>query len=220
MKPIRIKKQTRIISTLVVLILTNILIGVPLKAQENVQLIIGSGTDLSLEGTSNVHDWSCEVKEITGKGAFVDAILKGEKIPDNPIKDVHLTIPVKSIKSGKSKMDDIMYDALKAEEHPTIHYNLVSASVVREEGNEFTLHTKGKLTVAGVTRQIEHQVQGKKIDGHSVKFTGIKTLQMSSFNVEPPKALFGAIRSGNAVDVQFNAVFKKVEHTTQVPIDQ
>ena len=187
----------------------NLLIALPAMTQDNLELNIAPNTDLSFNGTSNVHDWSCKITEIQGKGAFAEALLNSGNSPDNPIKDVKLTIPVKSIKSGKGKMDDVMYDALKAEEHPYIEYELISSEVLSQKGDEFTVQTSGNLTVAGVTRQISLQVEGKKINERAVKFIGAKNLKMTQFNIEPPRALFGAIRSGDQVDVQFSAVFQK-----------
>lgn len=206
-KTIKFRKKT--ISRLITLILINMLIALPAMTQDKIELNIASNTDLSFDGTSNVHDWNCKVTEIQGKGAFAEALLNGSNSPDNPIKNVKLTIPVKSIKSGKGKMDDIMHDALKAEEYPNIEYELIGSEVISQNGDEFTVQTSGNLTVAGVSRQISMQVEGKKINGQAVKFTGAKNLKMTRFNIEPPKALFGAIRSGDQVDVQFTAVFQQ-----------
>lgn len=197
------------ISRIIILAMMNFLVAIPAIAQDNVQLSISSNTDLSFEGTSNVHDWSSEVTEITGRGAFNKAIFNGSNVPGNPVADVMITIPVKEIESGKNKMNDIMYDALKAEDHPTIEYKLIGSKLISETGNEFTLETQGYLTVAGVKKQVGLQIKGKKIDDDTLQFTGSKKLKMTDFDVDPPKALFGAIKSGNEVVVHLTAIFSR-----------
>ncbi|MBS3768888.1 MAG: YceI family protein [Bacteroidales bacterium] len=209
MKNKHIKFSTRMISRFITLILIHMIIAIPAMSQESIQLSIASNTELSFDGTSNVHDWDSEITELTGQGAFAQSLLNGSNSQENPVKDVKVSIPVKSIESGKNKMNDIMYDALKAEEHPEIEYELISSEVIQKSGNEFTLQTNGYLTVAGVTKQIALQVKGKQLDDQTIQFTGSKNLKMTDFNVDPPKALFGAIKSGDEVDVKFTAVFSK-----------
>ncbi|MCF8334981.1 MAG: YceI family protein [Bacteroidales bacterium] len=203
------KRQSKHISNLILFVLMNLFIVIPAMAQDTIQLRIGSNTELSFDGTSNVHDWDCEVTEITGQGAFAQALINGSNSPENPVKNVQLSIPVKSIESGRNKMDDIMYDALKAEEHPKIEYELISSKVIQKTEDAFTLQTRGNLTIAGVTKQIAMQVKGEQLDDQTLQFTGSKNLMMTDFSVDPPKALFGAIKSGNEVNVQFTAVFSK-----------
>ena len=203
------KVQKRWMVRYTMLILTGVFLTFTSTAQEKVQLNMNSNTSLSFDGTSNVHDWECKVTEIKGQGAFLQSLFNGNEIPETPVKNVQVTIPVKSIKSGKGGMDKVMYDALKIEEHPEIKYELISSEVIQKTENEFTLQTQGYLTVAGVTKEIGLQVNGKKMDDNSIEFTGSQNLKMTEFNVDPPKALFGAIKSGNGVDVQFKAVFSK-----------
>lgn len=203
------KRQKKQISGFILLVLINMFIAIPVTAQEEVRLAIQTNTFLSFDGTSNVHDWESEVTKITGQGTFSRVLLNGSDSSENPIKDVQLRIPVKSIESGKGKMNDIMYDALKAEAHPEIEYKLNNSRIIQKTGNEFTLQTNGYLTVAGVTKQIDIQVKGKQLDDQTIQFIGNKNLKMTDFNIDPPKALFGAIKSGNTVNVSFTAVFSK-----------
>lgn len=209
MKNKKIKLRKNMISKLTVLILIHVIIAIPAMGQDSIQLNIDSNTELSFDGTSNVHDWNSEVTEITGKGTFVQAFLNGNNSPQMPVKNVQISFPVKSIESGKGKMNDNMYEALKVEEHPNIEYKLISSEIIQKSENGFTLQTNGYLTVAGVEKQIAMEVKGKQLDDQTIQFAGSKNLKMTDFNVDPPKALFGAIKSGNEIDVQFTTVFSK-----------
>jgi hypothetical protein len=61
-----------------------------------------------VDGTSSLHDWTETVEQMTGN---LDAEISGATI--SKITSARVTIPVKSIKSGKGGMDDNTYKALK-----------------------------------------------------------------------------------------------------------
>ena len=103
-------------------------------------------------------------------------------------------------------MDRLMYDALLVEEHPQITYELISATPGAASGNTFTLQTKGRLTLAGATKEIDMAVQGEKLANGQVRFQGQHELLQSDYGVKPPSAMFGALRTADKVTVKFDVV--------------
>src|SRR5262245_51269591 len=87
------------------------------------QMPIRPESKLTLEGSSNVHDWACRSSDFTAK-VEVDTAFTHESLLNvtRPISKVAVTIPVKTLKCGHGKMDDNMYKALKAEQFPEIKY--------------------------------------------------------------------------------------------------
>src|SRR5512135_3364529 len=93
-----------------------------------------SGSKMRIEGTSNIHDWQVESPFIGGM------IEVGPNFPMDPGQAVtpgkievkgEVFIQVRSLKSiekdGKpysDKMDEVMYEKLKAQENPKIVYHL------------------------------------------------------------------------------------------------
>ena len=82
---------------------------------------VSTGSKVTIVGTSTMHDWESIVEQVSGKGTFTV-----ETSGIKSINNLNVNFVVKSIKSGKSKMADINYDALKEEQNPTIIFNLTT----------------------------------------------------------------------------------------------
>ena len=155
------------------------------------------GSLIRIEGTSTLHDWKMEGTTIDGRITAPSLSLW-----KNDASDVSVAIPVKSIKSEHAKMDKLMAEALKADTNPAIRYQLTSAALVQLNPT-IQLDTRGKLTIAGVTRDIAMQVNGTlEADGGYV-LTGQIPIRMSDYGIKPPTAMMGTIRTGNDVKVTF-----------------
>jgi len=166
------------------------------------QLIVNeSNTKLSIDGTSTVHDWTIEAEQFEGKADvnIENRILRG-------INSLSFKVPVKSLKSGKSSMDDNTYEALEAEDHPLISYEFKSMDNVKIEENTTTMDTKGILTIAGERKIVNMKVKADVSSG--ITFSGDITFKMSVFGIDPPTAVFGTIKTGDEVTIKFNAQYK------------
>ena len=64
---------------------------------------------------------------------------------------------MRSLASGKRRMDRLMHKALGADRYPWILYRLRRATISEapsSESSAFSLATEGELTIAGVTRPV------------------------------------------------------------------
>ena len=160
-----------------------------------------SNTKLSIDGTSSVHDWTIEAEQFTGKA---DVTIENSALKE--INSLSFNIPVKGLKSGKSSMDDNTYEALKEEDHPVIKYKFRSMDNVKADGNTTTMTTKGALTIGGITKIVTMNVKANTSNG--IAFSGDITFKMSVFEIDPPTAVFGTIKTGDEVTIKFNAQYK------------
>jgi polyisoprenoid-binding protein YceI len=160
-----------------------------------------SNTKLSIDGTSSIHDWTIEAEQFNGKA---NVNVEGNIL--KTINSLSFNIPVKSLKSGKSSMDDNTYEALKEEDHPVIKYEFRSMDNVKVDGNTTTMSTKGALTIGGVTKIVNMNVKANTSTG--IAFSGDITFKMSVFEIDPPTAVFGTIKTGDEVTINFNAQYK------------
>jgi polyisoprenoid-binding protein YceI len=155
-------------------------------------------SNMTIDGTSNVHDWTEDVEIINGT---MTAEIEGTKLVN--ISSINLSIPVQSIKSGKSTMDKNTYNAMNADKHPNIKYSLKSVSIT---GNKAVL--EGTLTINGVAKTIKMN-SDYKVAGNTIQLTGSYAFKMSEFKIEPPVAMMGAMKTGDAITVKFNVLFNK-----------
>ena len=161
-----------------------------------------TGSVVRVEGTSTLHAWKMEGSTIKGQVQVDenwDSTGKGSTA-------VNVAIPVTTIKSEHSKMDKLMADALKAKTNPEIRYELTSAALQSATPDAFVLKAVGKLTIAGVTRDITMDVTGKRESDGQYVLTGQTPIRMTEFGIKPPTAMLNTIRTGDDVKVTFRWV--------------
>jgi polyisoprenoid-binding protein YceI len=173
------------------------------------------GSKVRIEGTSTMHDWSV-AGGIVGGHMELDSSFPLDtslgKIPDLKVKpEVQVTIPVRSLKSGKSLMDSVMHNAMKQEQHTNIVYRLLEMRPSNQEhkpATPFQFDATGALTVAGVTRTNTMLVSIEPIERTKLKVTGSTTVKMTDFGITPPapKLALGAIKTGDDVKIFFEWV--------------
>jgi polyisoprenoid-binding protein YceI len=164
---------------------------------------------LNIAGTSSLHDWVSDATQLEWSGAFD---VQDKKVVQ--VKDVRVTIPVKSIKSEKGgTMDDKTYEAFKSDKNPNITYAFQSAKI-SGSGPDFTLETIGALQMAGTTKNIDMTVKAKVLANGDIQLTGSKKINMTEFGMKPPTAVLGTIKVGPEVTINFDLT---VTPTKQLP---
>jgi polyisoprenoid-binding protein YceI len=152
---------------------------------------------LTVSGTSSLHDWESTVDNLEVKGAFT-----ADKGALTDVRDVVVKIPVKAIKSTKGKiMDNKTWEAFDYEKNPTITFVLTSKTI---NASKNTLTVSGKLSMAGVTHNIDLDLAYKLLPGGNLQVTGSRRLTMSDYKMEPPTAMMGAIKVGDEIVVTFD----------------
>lgn len=156
-----------------------------------------------VEGTSNKSDWAVKATELSG---FVVLQLKQDQLE---VAGGSFTVPARKLASEQGViMDRLMYGALKADDHPEIVYELVRATVTPAADRKYALATEGRVTIAGVTRDVAQTVEGERLPNGTLRFTGSQPVLMSEHGMTPPTAMFGTLRTGNRVVVHFELLVK------------
>jgi len=172
---------------------------------QNSTLNIGKTSEMTITGTSTLHNWTCSVTEVTGSVKIDEKIIKkGEFKKGDKIEAVTVTVPVLSIKSERGEtMEQKMYNALKYEANPNISFQLSDNQVTTPGKESFGLEAKGNLTIAGKTNPITLPVTGKRAADGKYTFEGSYKLNMKDYDMEPPTAMFGQIVTGEEVEISF-----------------
>jgi polyisoprenoid-binding protein YceI len=168
------------------------------------------GSKVTIAGTSTVHDWTVEGRLI---GGFMEvnkdfSLENAKDVKVNP--KVEAIIPVRSIKSGKKRMDEVMHEAMKEKEHPQIKYRLIELKP-KSGATGAQFDAVGALTVAGVTRTNTMPVTMEKAGDDKLKVTGSTALKMTEFGIKPPapEIALGLIKTGDDVKINFEWVTAK-----------
>jgi hypothetical protein len=173
-----------------------------------VEFKIGDESTMTVTGTSTIHDWTSKVNEINGTYLFKENI-QDKKLPRSGsiVEQVILEVPVKSIESPRgATMDNKTYNALKSEEHPNITFEVTDdkiENIANPDTGSFQLDVTGNLTIAGFTKEVSLVLDGQKIGLNTLKFKGSFPIDMVTYEVVPPTAMFGQIKTGKDVTIDF-----------------
>ncbi len=173
-------------------------------AQTTARVAVGPDSKLWIEGTSNLHGWSCKAEKFDA-AIELDAAAVAELATATPkvLKRVEVKVPVKALKCGHGGMDDNLYKALKADDKSEISYILATFDAAPGEADGFTLKTNGTLAIAGKENKLTMDVVAARLPDGSVKATGMVQIKMTDFGIKPPTAMFGTLRTGDEVKVNF-----------------
>lgn len=160
---------------------------------------------LIIEGTSNIHDWDMKSE----KGVVSAEFLFTPTGYIGGVSALQFTVPAESMKSDREALDKNTYKALKTDKFNTIGF-VASSAVIKPNGTGFTLIARGKLTISGVTRDVELTANGIMNSDKSITYSGTYKLKMTDYKVTPPNIMFGAIKTGDAVTIKFDLVMKAV----------
>jgi polyisoprenoid-binding protein YceI len=162
--------------------------------------------DIKVLGTSNLHNWSMEAKDISCSAKF--DFLPGNSSQLQSLTALDLSIPVHNLKSGESLMDSRAYDALKADKFAAITYVLTSATIVPGQKNQFQVRSTGNMTIAGATRPVALNVGCLVNPDGTITCNGSEQLKMTDYKIKPPVFMLGALRTGDALTVNFSLTLK------------
>jgi polyisoprenoid-binding protein YceI len=199
------KKKIR---PVIVLIAIGILGFVQLsRAQGTYKIQETKDIDMKLSGTSTLHNWVMNAQTFTGEAQFGFKAGAGNQL--NSLTALTFELNVEDLKSGEKGLDNNAYKALKTGQYKDILYKLTSANVMAENLGKYLIKTKGNLTIAGVTKEVDMDVYAVVNKDGSITCVGSDKLEMTDYQVKPPTFMLGAMKTGDAITLNYTLVYKK-----------
>ena len=176
----------------------SILLTLPLFSEAQTKFE-GANLAVAVTGTSSLHNW-----EMKSTKAQCNAVITmgNDKIS---FSNLSFSVPVESLKSGKASMDKNAYKAMDSKKNAGISFTIASAkSIAATSLNTYLFSGMGKLTINGVTKTTP-MVATLKYNPTDKSFTctGTKSFKMSEYGVKPPTAVFGTIKTGDAISINY-----------------
>jgi hypothetical protein len=178
-----------------------------LYAQSIYKISDSKGIDMKLSGTSTMHNWTMDAKTFSGQAEF--GFKPGNANQLNSLKGLTFSLVVQNLKSGESGLDKNAYKALKSGQYKDIEYKLLSATIMPGKENKYLIKTQGNLSIAGVTKQVSMDVYCTVNQDASITCTGSDKLEMTDYKVKPPTFMLGAMKTGDAITLNYTLVYKK-----------
>ena len=173
----------------------------------NEMLVLQPQSRLWIDGTSSIRSFSCKagdvnaVIEATGPNA-IPQLLTGDK----GVKSVRVTVAAEQLDCGNGTMNEHMRKAIKLSENKSIEFRLADYDITRStEGVSGAIN--GTLILGGVTKPITLKAEGKS-EGGMLHVTGSYDLDMTEYGLKPPTLMFGRIKVGKTVKVNYDLLLK------------
>src|ERR1700751_814340 len=159
---------------------------------------------VTIDGTSNLHSWNEKVEQVSGKGLINWNAGKGFTL-----QSFNIVMEVNSIKSDEgATMNNKTYKALKSDQYPQISFSLLEpVAAIPLLANGYSTAAKGKITIAGVTKSVNMPIKISEDVNKKISIEGIQVVKMTDYGVDPPTALFGMLKTGDAITISFKTVF-------------
>ncbi len=197
-----IKRQIMIRQS-IFLFLTTLLLAGTVSAQNKFST---KSFQLTINGTSNVHDWTSKATTVSVNGDFGLTNSSLEKINMAIVK-----VQTKSLKSIKNSdiMDDRTHSTLKADKFPEITYVFTKVISVQQSGAETIMNISGNLTLGGVTKPTDLTIRIKALSNGDLEVKGSRKILMSNYGIKPPSFMLGAMKVGDEVTLVYDVILKK-----------
>jgi len=183
-------------------------ISTPLVAQDAARTPLAlNSARVSIAGTSNIHTYTASTTTVRLTRVQVAAPVAGanfweEVVKPGQLEAFEIVIPAATLSSPKEGLDKNMHKALKVQEFPDITFRLLRTTAGTNGG---ALNAVGVLKIAGVEREVTLTLKTERQDaGLLVK--GELGLLMTDFNIKPPVAMLGMLKTDPKVVITFETV--------------
>ncbi|MEL7833147.1 hypothetical protein [Fodinibius sp. Rm-B-1B1-1] len=178
-------------------------------------LSIEEGAQLWIEGSASMVNFKCKAQQLSGVGEIGNTEHPETTVQGQGTVSIAIILPVDALDCGKRAMNKDMYEALKAEQHSTIGYQLLEATLTEQEGipsdslsRWMNIRTRGIMKIAGEQDTTTFNVQGKILNDQRFRVKGSKPIHMDTYNIDPPRAMFGLIKADKNLTVHFDVIVR------------
>lgn len=169
--------------------------------------IVDSQSQLSIQGSTNVNDFTCKIDYCTGNDTL--QYVQNSSASELRFTRSRMTIPVNTFDCGGKQMSKDFLRTLKSETYPELEINFRSLHNIVFKNNSFTDGIVD-ITLAGVTARYKIRYRVSVGENNTILLNGIHKVNFSDFNLEAPRKMKGLIKVKEALKVEFNLVLRKV----------
>jgi hypothetical protein len=190
----------RVLTGLLIFGLTTLL---PANSHAQVKgVLVLPESSVTIQGTSSLHNWEVFIKDFK-----VDFVLKTTDNEKISIENLKAVFKGASVTSDNSIMTSKAKDALRVKDEPEIIFTTEGAEDIVLNDGKAKQTVNGELVIAGLERNFSVTFTGS-ISGDTFTVSGSNTISMKDFQITPPTALLGTLKTGDLVTVDFNLKFR------------
>lgn len=167
-------------------------------------------SSMTINGSSTLHDWEVEAGNFTVLFQIPgDWFTSDEAWAGEDVRELAVTVPVEQLDGGKNKMNRDLREALRYEEYPDIRFIWDELTFTGATDTGRMAKVNGRVIIAGEERATQFSANLGINEWSQIVAAGSVELNMRDFNIDPPKALFGVIRTDEVVNLKFELFLGK-----------
>ena len=165
-------------------------------------------SEVILLGNSNVTDYSCKLYDLSNNSHIS---IKSE-VYGHTIKLENAVISLKSngFECDNKIMTKDFYKTIKGAQFPEIKVEFLQFTLVQDIAKyqiQKDIPAKLLIQLAGKSNQYSTLLKSFSIHSNQLTMSGSIEVLMTDFDIDPPTALFGAVKTDDEIQVDFNITF-------------
>lgn len=175
------------------------------------------GSTVRLNGTTTIRaKWSCTGDQPDASmeldtrrneaDALLNAIARADGVAPGAVRRITLRVKAADLKCGNGLETKALRRAIGGQD-VIGEFRVASGAAATSS----QVRVAGQLTVAGVTREVVLDVATRWMPDGTVRASGAMPLNLSDFNIEPPRVLLSAVRAVDRLTVSFDLLLAVAE---------
>lgn len=165
-------------------------------------------SSMTINGSSTLHDWQVEAGDFTVLFQVPGNWFRSEEAwAGEDVRELTVTVPVEQLDGGKNRMNRDLREVLRYEEYSEIRFIWDDLTFTGTTDTGKTVKVSGRVIIAGVERTTEFNANLGINEWSQIVAAGSLELNMRDFDIDPPKAFFGVIRTDEVVNLNFKLFF-------------
>jgi hypothetical protein len=174
-------------------------------ANAQTQWLISETSSLSVNGSTNINKFTCDIPNCDQDTLTVWKSDKGMKLSGS------INPSVLSFDCHKAMMTHDLRKTLKAKKYPKIHIRFLSLNELPElSGKSIPITGQVEIEIAGIKKLYEIDYRISVDTGKIIHLLGSRDLNFSDFKLIPPRKLGGMIKTKDQLAVAFNLNMKTI----------
>ncbi|MDB5144916.1 MAG: hypothetical protein JWQ66_3629 [Mucilaginibacter sp.] len=174
-------------------------------ANAQTKWLISETSSLSVNGSTNINKFSCDIPNCDLDTLTVWKSDKGIKLSGS------INPTVLSFDCHKAMMTHDLRKTLKAKKYPKLHIRFISLSQLPElSGKPISINGQVEIEIAGIKKIYEIDYSISVDNDKMIHLLGSRDLNFSDFELTPPRKLGGMIKAKDQLIVAFNLNMKTI----------
>ena len=182
--------------------------GADKKAPGMKAWVIEKNSSLIIEGSSNINEFTCDVKQYMNQDTLV--FFTDEKGKRLVFQRSALSVEVSQFDCHHKFITADLRKTLKYQQYPNLKIHFISMEDPTAVNQGHTVKGIVDIELAGVVRRMELVYTVSNQHDKFIDLTGSRQMHFSDFKLEPPKKMAGLIKINQDILVKVQLKFRKI----------